>query len=124
MGKVSDGDTMSGIAGKFGLELAEIKELNPQITNEDKIAVNDAIRVTFGAGVPEHSGATCASYGSDCGSATIPAWPYPFAFPVWACNTQSCDCKSTHPFTGIKIDFCMPTFWTGKCSCFAASPEA
>lgn len=42
---VVKGDTMSKIAKKYGISLATIKKLNPQITNINKIYVGQKIRV-------------------------------------------------------------------------------
>ena len=42
---VVNGDTMSKIAKKYGTSLAELKKINPQITNINKIYVGQKIRV-------------------------------------------------------------------------------
>lgn len=42
---VAKGDTMSKIAKQYGTTLAKLKELNPQITNVNKIYVGQKIRV-------------------------------------------------------------------------------
>ena len=42
---VVKGDTMNKIAKKYGTTLAKLKELNPQITNVNKIYVGQKIRV-------------------------------------------------------------------------------
>lgn len=42
---VVSGDTLSGIAERYGLSLAQIEALNPQITNPNLITVGEKIRV-------------------------------------------------------------------------------
>ena len=42
---VVKGDTMSGIAVKFGLTLAQLEALNPQVTNPNLISIGEKIRV-------------------------------------------------------------------------------
>lgn len=42
---VVKGDTLSGIAQKYGITLAKIESLNPQITNPNFITVGERVRV-------------------------------------------------------------------------------
>lgn len=42
---VKPGDTLSGIAQKFGVTLAKVMEVNPSITNPDKIYVGQVIQI-------------------------------------------------------------------------------
>jgi LysM repeat protein len=60
---VAKGDTMSKIAKRFGLTMAEVMAANPQIKNPDKIAIGDqmTIPVPVGDGGGAASGGTVPS---------------------------------------------------------------
>jgi LysM repeat protein len=64
---VQAGDTLSGIAGKFKMDLEQIKELNKQITNPNLILVGQKINIGNGKTHIVTAGETLSSIAKDNG---------------------------------------------------------
>ena len=47
---VAEGDTLSGIATKFGFTVDQILKANPQIKNPNKLAIGDQVTIPDRAG--------------------------------------------------------------------------
>lgn len=54
---VAQGDTLSGIASKYGLTISELLKANPQIKNENKLGIGDRITIPV-KGASSGGGAT------------------------------------------------------------------
>ena len=65
---VAKGDTMSKIAKKYGLTIEELMAANPQIKNQNKIAIGDEITIP----VPVQEGATDAGGDGSRGESPSP----------------------------------------------------
>ena len=83
---VKPGDTLSRIAARNGVTLAQLLQANPQITNPDKIKVGDVVNLPNGAGATD-------------ATQPLPANPVPAASPVSPTSTDNTQPLPSNPVT-------------------------